>query len=48
MTQPYEAPQVKLLGSVAERTEQFDKIGSVDDIFTPIVPNLDGEIIVDP
>jgi hypothetical protein len=44
----YEAPQVKLLGSVNELTEQFDKIGSVDDIYTPAIPALDGEIVEDP
>ena len=44
----YEAPQVKFLGSVNELTEQdLDKIGSVDDIFTPAIPLLDGEILPD-
>jgi hypothetical protein len=47
MNERYEAPQVKLLGSVNELTEQFDKIGSVDDIFTQLIPQLDGEIIPD-
>jgi hypothetical protein len=44
MNGKYESPQVKLLGSVNELTEAFDKIGSVDDIFTPSIPDLDGEI----
>ena len=48
MNEMYEAPQVKLLGSVEKLTEQFDKIGSVDDAFTPSIPALDGEIIEDP
>lgn len=47
MNGKYESPQVKLLGSVNELTESFDKIGSVDDFLTPAVPQLDGEIIQD-
>jgi hypothetical protein len=44
----YEAPQVKLLGSVQKLTEgDLDKIGSIDDILTPTVPLLDGEILPD-
>ena len=43
----YEAPQVKLLGTVEELTEQsFDKIGSVVDVLTPVL-QLDGEILPD-
>ena len=44
MNERYETPQVKLLGPVNERTEAFDKIGSVDDVFTPAIPLLDGDI----
>ena len=44
MKDKYEAPQVRELGSVSELTEQFDKVGSVADIFTPAIPLLDGEV----
>lgn len=47
MEEKYEAPQVKLLGTVEELTQSNDKIGSVDDLLTPIV-GLDGEILPDP
>ena len=43
----YSAPQVRSLGSVEEMTQAFDKIGSDPDIFTPAVPQLDGDIIED-
>jgi hypothetical protein len=43
----YERPEVKLLGTVEELTEQsFDKIGSILDVLTPIL-GLDGEILPD-
>lgn len=45
----YSAPQVRLLGSVEEMTNQpFDKVGSIADIFTALDQNLNGEIIPDP
>jgi hypothetical protein len=47
MVEGYEAPEVRDLGSVKELTAQFDKIGSVDDVLTPVL-GLDGEIIPDP
>ena len=46
MDEMYEAPQIKLLGTVEELTESNDKIGSVVDLLTPIV-GLDGEILPD-
>jgi hypothetical protein len=47
MAEKYEAPKVRVLGTVEELTAQdFDKIGSVDDILTPIL-SLDGEILPD-
>jgi hypothetical protein len=48
MSEPYKAPQVTQLGSVEKLTQDFDKIGSVDDFLTLLVPELDGTIIVDP
>ena len=45
----YESPTIETLGSVQElTTQQFDKVGSVADAFTPAIPALDGEIQVDP
>jgi hypothetical protein len=44
MTDKYEAPQVRELGSVSELTEGLDKIGSVADFLTPAIPLLDGEV----
>lgn len=46
MDEKYEAPQVKLLGTVEELTKSTDKIGSIEDILTPIV-GLDGCIAPD-
>ena len=43
----YEAPSVRDFGSIKELTAQFDKIGSIADVFTPAIPLLDGEIIED-
>jgi hypothetical protein len=50
MAKHYETPQVRSLGTVSELTAQLDgqKIGSVDDILTPIVPLLDGDIEIGP
>ena len=47
---PYEAPTLRLLGTVSELTKQdhLDKVGSQADFLTPSVPTLDGEIIPDP
>ena len=48
MKDNYEAPQVRELGSVADLTEQqLDKVGSVADVFTPAIPQLDGDILPD-
>ena len=40
----YEAPSVRDFGSIKDLTASLDKVGSIDDIFTPIVPLLDGDI----
>lgn len=49
MAESYEAPRVRFLGSVEDLTAQSDdKIGSVDDLITLIVPTLDGEVLPDP
>ena len=48
MLDKYEAPKVITLGTIEEMTAQFDKIGSVADVFTPAIPDLDGEIKTDP
>lgn len=44
MNEAYNTPEVRFLGTVSELTESLDKNGSTDDIFTPIVPLLDGDI----
>ena len=43
----YEAPVVRDLGTVESMTAAFDKVGSAADIFTPAIPLLAGEILVD-
>jgi len=43
----YEAPKVRDFGSIKDLTAQFDKNGSEDDVFTPSIPLLDGEITND-
>jgi hypothetical protein len=44
----YETPQVKLLGTVEELTAQdLDKVGSIDDFLTLLLPDLDGVILPD-
>ena len=48
LTEAYTTPEVRLLGTVSELTESFDKIGSTADIYTPAIPLLDGDIEVDP
>ena len=50
MAKHYETPQVRSLGTVSELTAQLDatKIGSVDDIITPIIQSLDGDIETGP
>ena len=47
MTEAYATPEVRLLGTVSELTELFDKIGSTADIYTPAIPLLDGDIEID-
>lgn len=42
----YESPEITVLGSVEELT-LLDKIGREPDIFTPIIPALDGSIVPD-
>lgn len=45
----YTAPTVRSLGSVEEMTrQQFDKIGSAADAYTPAIPTLDGTVFPDP
>jgi hypothetical protein len=44
----YATPTVQELGSVEKMTEAFDKVGSAADIFTPAIPVLDGDVLVDP
>lgn len=44
MNEAYTTPEIRLLGTVSELTEAFDKIGSTADIFTPAIPLLDGDI----
>ena len=44
----YTTPALRELGSVEKMTEAFDKIGSAADIFTPAIPVLDGDLLVDP
>jgi hypothetical protein len=45
MQTQYEPPKLEVIGSVQELTQQdLDKIGSVADIFTQLIPQLDGEI----
>jgi hypothetical protein len=46
MDRNYEAPVVRDFGTVQELTQSNDKIGSIEDILTPIV-GLDGEILPD-
>ena len=49
MENNYRAPKLEVIGSVHELTQQqLDKVGSVSDIFTPAIPQLDGTIIPDP
>jgi hypothetical protein len=41
----YSAPQLRSLGSVEEMTNQeLDKVGSIDDFLTLLLPDLDGVI----
>ncbi len=43
----YETPTLTTVGTIHELTQQFDKIGSAADIFTALIPDLDGDIEVD-
>ena len=44
----YHKPRVRVLGSVRDLTQSSDKVGSVNDIFTPVAPGLDGFVSIDP
>jgi hypothetical protein len=43
----YQAPEIRVLGTVEELTRSLDKIGAEPDFLTPIIPALDGSIVPD-
>jgi hypothetical protein len=43
----WEAPKLVVYDTVAVLTGQLDKCGSQADIFTAVIPSLDGDIVED-
>lgn len=48
MEDTYEAPELRIIGSVHELTQALDKVGSSLDFLSPLLPELDGEFQPDP